>query len=195
MAAIAQARLPLEQVRRLECSIFDSRLPDASFDFAIARLVFQHLPDPLYAAREVLRLLREEGTLAVIDIDAGLIGITEPFFPNLYPIYRKTEPLQSRLGGDRTVGRRLWRILRDAGFQDPTLEAFVYHSDEIGVAAFAQQLSPNRVRRALDVGLITSDEFSQLEAAHQEFLKSPNAFVLMVGLIAHGKKPSQGRPR
>ena len=49
----------------IEGDIMRMDLPDNSFDFAFARLLFQHLPDPVSAAREALRVLRPGGHLVI----------------------------------------------------------------------------------------------------------------------------------
>jgi ubiquinone/menaquinone biosynthesis C-methylase UbiE len=165
-------------------------LADACFDFVLARYLFQHLPDAEAVAREALRVLRPGGRLAVVDLDAALWGIVEPAFPEVQPIYAKTGRAQAARGGDRLVGRRLWRILRRCGFDPVELEAFVYHSDALGLQAFAPQMDPDRLLSAVRTGFITPEEHAQVQAAYRRFLSTPDAYVLMVGLVACGERPA-----
>ena len=192
LLAIATERLtggPAWRLQLVEGSIFELDLPQNTYDFVIARFVFQHLENPVQAAKEALRLLRPGGLLVVVDVDTALWGITEPYFPQLYPIYQKAERLQPSRGGNRLIGRQLWRILKTAGFETPRLEVYAYHSDELGIKAFDSQMSPNRLLPALHAGLISAQEFEMVEAAYCKFLESPNAYVLMLGLMAHSTKP------
>jgi ubiquinone/menaquinone biosynthesis C-methylase UbiE len=180
------------RVRFVQASALDTGLAPESFDFVIARLLFQHLADPVAAAREALRLLRPGGQLAVIDIDAALWGIASPMDQRLAPIHARAARAQAAEGGDRAIGRRLWRILKQAGFAQPRLEAYVYHSDELGLDAFRPQMDPARIYPAVEARYITAQEYTAVEASTRRFFASPDSFVLMVGLLAHGTRPITG---
>lgn len=167
-------------------SIDDMGLPDNAFDFAIARYVFQHLPQPIAAAREILRVLRVGGTAAVIDVDAMVWGIVQPYYPQLHAILGKSGNAQA--GGDRLIGRKLWRILHRAGFADCELDSFVYHSDAQGIDPFLPQVHPDRLLRALQDKQITLREYATVQTFHKRFLDSAEKYLLMCGLIASGTK-------
>ena len=177
------------RVRFVQASAQATGLADGCFDFVLARYLFQHLPDPETVAREALRVLRPGGQLAVVDLDAALWGIADPASPEVLPIYAKTGRAQAARGGDRLVGRRLWRILRSSGFDPVELEAFVYHSDALGLEAFAPQMDPDRLLPFVRDGSITLEEHARVQQAHRRFLATPGAYVLMVGLIACGQRP------
>ena len=190
---LARARQYLQgkvngRLRWVQSSITATGLPDNQYDFAIARYLYQHLADPVRAAQEVKRVLKPGGKFAIIDIDAMLWGIVEPFFPQLQAIYAKAARAQSESGGDRLVGRRLWRILREAGYQHVELESFVYHSDTQGLEMFLTQMDPDRLLRALKGVQISPAEFETAQALYQQFETAPNAYVLMTGLIGCGEK-------
>jgi ubiquinone/menaquinone biosynthesis C-methylase UbiE len=178
-----------DRLHLLCSSALATGLKTSSFDFAVARLLLQHLRSPLAAACEALRVLKPGGRLAVIEVDASLFGIVEPMDPRLGAIHAKAGRRQARAGGDMVIGRKLWRILRAAGFGDVQLDAFVYHSDELGVAAFQPQLDPDRLRPALEEGYITRQEFELIRAANERFMVEPRAYIMMVGLICSGRKP------
>jgi SAM-dependent methyltransferase len=178
-----------DRVTFIEAGVDAIPLPDGHVDFAIARYVFQHLERPDVAAVETRRLLKKGGRLAVIDVDAALWGVAEPAFPEVALIYAKTGRAQAERGGDRLIGRRLHRILSGAGFADVQLDAFVYHSDDTGLAAFEPQLTPDRLAPLAARGLITDREMTIVRQAYDRFLLSPSAFVLMAGLIGSGTKP------
>ncbi len=163
-------------------------LADNGFDFALARYVFQHLPDPPAAARELGRVLRPGGTLVIVDVDARLWGIAEPQYAYLQRLYAKAGLAQAQSSADRLIGRRLWRILTEAGFDQVLLQAFVYHSEALGLEPFLPQLTPDRLRPLVAAGHITSEELAQAQVWYQRFIEAPDAYVLLVGLMASGIK-------
>ncbi|MBD2511825.1 methyltransferase domain-containing protein [Nostoc muscorum FACHB-395] len=180
----------LNRLNQVLASVMNMGLPEQHYDFAIARLIFQHLSNPIEAAKEVLRVLKPGGKLAIIDLDAALWGIVEPHIPEIQPIYAKSTQAQTGRKGNQLIGRRLWRILQAAGYTNLQLEAFVYHSDALGLEPFISQINPDRLLPAVWADCISLQEFTTVHVAYQRFLESPDAYVLMLGLIAYGERPT-----
>lgn len=164
-------------------------LADGSVDFATARYVFQHLADPQRAAREALRVLRPAGTLAAIEVDGELWGVVQPHFPEAQHVQRKAWLAQRERGGDRLIGRRLWRILSAAGFTHLSLQIFAYHSDELGLDAFAPLIDPAGLLPLVERGVIGPVDFARAVHAYERFRADPAAFVLLAGLVVSGRAP------
>src|SRR5688572_22945896 len=59
-------------------SITALELPDNSFDFVVSRLVLEHLPDPMPALNEALRVLKVGGSAVFIDNDFDFHERTHP---------------------------------------------------------------------------------------------------------------------
>ena len=91
--------------------------PDSSFDVAHAHQVLQHLGDPVRALRELRRVTRPGGLVAVRDADYGGMA----WYPEL-PVLDEWMDLYRRVadgnGGQPNGGRRLLSWARAAGFTD-----------------------------------------------------------------------------
>lgn len=189
LVSLARQRLgPMERVTLAVASADSVPVEDASQDAVIARLLLQHLDHPEDVLGEALRILRPGGRMFVIDIDAELHGIAHPRHPHVAPIYGKAARLQAARGGNRRIGRRLWRLLTEAGFEDVQLDSFVYHSDDVGVEAFDPHLNPSRLAPAVEAGLITIHEYAAVQESYRRFRAAPDAYVLLEGLMASGMK-------
>lgn len=88
-----------------------------SVDLVTARLLFQHLPDPVAVAWEISRVLRPGGVVHIFDVDDGL-GVT---WPPLSEAHQQLEAAyaatQAERGGDRTIGRKVSSLLADVGLE------------------------------------------------------------------------------
>ncbi|OIK25997.1 methyltransferase domain-containing protein [Streptomyces malaysiense] len=161
---------------------------DETFDLVLSRYVFQHLSEPVAAARELRRVLRPGGHLAVIDIDAGLWGIAEPDMSAFsQDAFRALGAAQSADGGDRLIARRLPRVLRDAGYTDVTVRPFAYTSDEVGLAALEPQLSPERLLPLVERGAVSMTAYVRALTAWQRFVAG-DGFVLLLGFAVVGRR-------
>ncbi len=182
-----------ERLHFVQASVMDTGLPDASFDFAYARLLYQHLPDPLGASREVWRTLKPGGRLVVYDIDDEIANLLDPPVPEWPLVSARFAQAQAAQGGDRQIGRRLWRILREAGFQDLDLEVIAHHSDDLGIETFLPQMDPDRALPLLRAGLLSEEEVDALRAARDRFLAAPEPYIMMLSLMVGGTRPPAGK--
>jgi SAM-dependent methyltransferase len=101
----------------VEASATRTGLPSESFDFVYCRFLLMHLPEPERALAEMRSLLKPHGTLVCEDGDLTSAGSEPPsalgaaahLFGNLGPVR----------GVDYTLGRRLFHLVRAAGFPAP----------------------------------------------------------------------------
>lgn len=173
----------------VEGSVMDTGLADSSFDVAYARFLFQHLPDPIGAAGEIWRILKPGGKLVIYDVDDEVFGLMEPPVPEFAGVLEKYGQAQSAAGGNRRIGRRLWRTLKAAGFCNLDLEVLAIHSDSVGIEAFLPQLDPDRLLPLVNTGLMSEQELARIRVSCTELFSSPEPYVLMLILMACGEKP------
>ncbi len=177
------------RVQLIEGSVMAMELPDNQFDFVYARFLFQHLADPLGAAREIWRVLKPAGKLVIFDIDDGLFGLFAPPIPEFAPVLEAFGAAQATRGGNRAIGRSLPNILKAANFTDIDVEAVASDSSTRGVADYLQHIHPDRMRSLVKAGLLTEAELDQYSDALHTYLTTPDAYTLWLSLLVCGEKP------
>jgi SAM-dependent methyltransferase len=145
--------------------------PPHSFDHIFVCFVLEHLADPVATLGHLRGRIRPGGTITVIEGDHGST-LAHPQSPDADRVIRCLVELQAEDGGDACVGRRLYPLLREAGF------------DEIGVAALPVCVNAGTPRliegfteqtfiamiegvreRALAAGMVTPEEWERGIAA------------------------------
>lgn len=174
-----------DRLRLVQGSLMSSGLPEGSFDFAIARLVFQHLQDPVAAAAAVRQLLKPGGKLVIIDIDDKLhLFDPEPSSEVQAINMRFTDDHRAR-GGDRNVGRKLLRILKQAGYTDTRLDLIGVHSDEYGMETMAPVAGTEVFQALVEEGRITQAE-ADLMIEEEKRAFEPESISMFVIFTACG---------
>ncbi len=118
--SVAQAKHTVEaagvtNVQFQQADIFNLSFEPESFDHVFVCFVLEHLPKPIEALRILKRLLKVGGTITVIEGDHG----SAYFYPDSADAHRAIQcqvELQKRAGGNAMIGRELYPLLRQAGF-------------------------------------------------------------------------------
>ncbi|WP_127529611.1 class I SAM-dependent methyltransferase [Paenibacillus kobensis] len=183
------SHIPASRLQWVQASVYETGLPEGQYDIVIARLLFLHLHQPLEAAAELKRVLKPGGKLLIVDIDDGIFGAVHPEIDLLHSLLSKLTKRQAASGGNRHIGRGLPRLLTQAGFADVDMDACVQHSDLHGIEGFKRQFDIERFTSPLKAGLITESEYEQLSRSYAQFVQSPDAYAMMIYLLASGTKP------
>ena len=174
-----------DRITFVEASIVNTGMPDNTFDIAYGRLIFQHLPNPISAAKEIFRILKPGGKLIITDIDGELSWLSQPSIRDIDFILNKTADLQKKAGGNRLMGRDLLFILKESGFKNIDLETIFSHSGDLGIEGMLKQFDPfiNFVRENL-----TDKEIELVNIWRKKLLNNSNSFIGFQYLMACGEK-------
>lgn len=146
----------------------------ASFDHVFLCFVLEHLPDPAAALAALRRVLRPGGTITAIEGDHGSTLFHPDSDAARAAIGCQVE-LQRRAGGDALIGRRLYPLLRGAGFDAVRVSPRMVYADAGRPAlvegfvrrTFAAMIEGVRAP-AVAAGLIEADAFDAgLRALHR----------------------------
>jgi ubiquinone/menaquinone biosynthesis C-methylase UbiE len=95
---------------------YDLPFSQRSFDLVTCQYVLQHLSQPVKALSEMRRVSRTGGQAIIFEFD-DRTGFSYPPAPNeLQELSQAKIELIERKGGDRSIGRKLYHLLRLAGW-------------------------------------------------------------------------------
>jgi SAM-dependent methyltransferase len=129
--AKAEARVREDEimnVRFLVGDIFHLSFPPQSFDHIFICFVFEHLPNPGQALACLHPLLKEGGTITVIEGDHGSTFF-HPDNPDAQQAIDCLVRLQREMGGNALIGRELYPLLTGAGFHGVTVSPRMVYVD------------------------------------------------------------------
>lgn len=171
-----------------EGDVHDLPFPDDTFDVVHAHQVLQHVADPVLALREMGRVCRPGGLIAVRDADYGAFSWypAEPALDDWLRLYRAAALSN---GAQPDAGRRLLAWAHAAGFQHVTPSAGLWcyatpdqrdawggmWADRILASALSDQL--------IDSGAATPAELQRISRAWLTWAESPDGWML----IPHGE--------
>jgi ubiquinone/menaquinone biosynthesis C-methylase UbiE len=119
----------VENVRFAKADIFDLPFEDGTFDHVLVCFVLEHLRDGSKALAELKRVLKPGGTITAIEGDHG----SAYFYPDSRYARAAIQcqvDIQAGQGGDAHIGRKLYPMLKNAGFGDVEVSPRMVYADE-----------------------------------------------------------------
>jgi len=188
----AEAR-GVKNVRYEYANLYELPYADASFDVAYAHQVFQHLTDRPAALREMLRVVKPGGLIAIRDVDWG----TAAYWPQDLWIDRFLDVYQQAargLGAEPQMGRQMRALFHDGGILDAEVTAVVwcYSAPEETLTwgdSYAERLLTSSMgERPVEAGLATRADIEAMAEAFRAWARQPDALWLFTQVAGLGRK-------
>jgi SAM-dependent methyltransferase len=178
--------------------VYSLEFPAESFDVVHAHQVLQHLIDPVAALREMARVCKPGGTIAVRDGDYSAFAWWpgDERLDRWLDVYRAVARAN---GGEPDAGRHLLRWAHAAGLSDleASASAWCFATPEDRAwwgGLWAERISsPDSAlaRRAVELGLADAAELDDMAAAWHQWAAHPDGWfaVLHGELLCTPSKP------
>lgn len=121
--------LGIRNVEFRQADIFNLPFEKGCFDHVFVCFVLEHLSYPIEALLELKRVLKSSGTIMVIEGDHGSTYF-HPDSDEAREAVNCQVLLQKRHGGDANIGRKLYPLLNEAGFQNINVSPRMVYVDD-----------------------------------------------------------------
>ncbi|MEV6631059.1 methyltransferase domain-containing protein [Actinoplanes sp. NPDC051470] len=194
--AITRAEIEKQGLTTVDLTVGDVHaldFPDDSFDVVHAHQVLQHVADPVAALREMRRVVRPGGLVAVRDSDyAAFTWFPEsPGLDEWLALYRSVATTN---GGEPDAGRKLLSWAHAAGFTDVTATSstwcFATPEDRAWWGGmWAERITNSDIaRKAVSTGAATEASLQEIAAAWTAWAENPDGWLS----ILHGELLATG---
>ena len=197
--AVALARTLISQrnfenVEVLEGDARSTGLPRASFDVVTSRLVLVNVPQPAQIVAEAVALVRTGGWVAFHEADY-VSHVCDPPSNAWTSLVELLQRYSAMNGIDPMIGRKLPRLLREAGLTDIRVNPIIHvYPANHGRRNLLLDFSENLSERLVAQKLIGEAELTGLKAELAKHLADPDTLVVShLYFQAWGRKPGADR--
>jgi ubiquinone/menaquinone biosynthesis C-methylase UbiE len=165
--------------------VYALEVDDGSFDVVHAHQVLQHLTDPVAALREMARVCRPGGVIAVRDVDYGAF-VTFPADEGLDRWLDLYHRVARRNEAEPDAGRRLLSWAHAAGLRDvtATTSSWCYASpaerEWWGNSWAGRATASSFAEQAVAYGLASNDELEEIAAAWRRWRDADDGWLGML---------------
>lgn len=183
----------ITNLRYEEGSVYNLAFPDASFDVVFAHQVVQHLREPAIAVREMLRVLRSGGLIAVRDVDWGTVAYwpSDPWIDRFIDVHVKT---WSQNGGDPRIGRKLRALFNATEVADLRITGSQWcyatglETQNWGESYAERLLTSPMGSRIVERGNASLEDLEAMAGAFRAWAHHPDAFWAFIHVAALARK-------
>jgi ubiquinone/menaquinone biosynthesis C-methylase UbiE/acyl carrier protein len=180
----------LENYEVFERPILNTELPDNKYDFAIARLVLEHLTNPADAIKEIYRILKPNGKAIFVDNDFEFHLRTYPDIPELKDLYGAYCRAREDDGGTPRIGRELPSLTKNSGFSNVDLHIVSAHNSIVGDSIFLKSEGSGIPAKLVKDGYLPSDTYVQIAKKWNTLLKTKGHSIFRQLFLCVGQKIS-----
>jgi SAM-dependent methyltransferase len=173
-------------------NVYDLRFDSGTFDAALAHTLLYHLSDPLRALKELRRVLKPSGIVAISDDDFDTLTLSPP-----HPLNQRAIDIMKNVvlfnGGSPFYSRNLRALLLEAGFA--RTEGFAVAAEHYGrldetrrMASVMTRLMSDPALKdvAIGQGWTTEKELEEIISWMREWGERPDAFMAILYCAALG---------
>lgn len=166
---------------------------DDAFDVAFAHQVLQHLREPAAALREMLRVVKRDGLVAVREVDWGTVAYWPPdaWIDRFIETHMKT---WRRNGGEPAMGRQLRALFNAIDVTDVRITSSTWcyatprETEEWGDSYAARLLTSPMGSRAVAYGYASQSDLEAMADAFRSWARTPDAFWTFTHVAARARK-------
>jgi len=129
--AIAESKIPSKDRDRVHfqhLDIYKDKLTTTQYDYVFCCFVLEHLSDPLKALSIARNYLKPGGIIFIIEGDHGSF-CCYPWCKEIDEVVSCLITLQQQKGGDSQIGRRLYPLVVEAGYEHVVVEPVPVYVD------------------------------------------------------------------